>query len=193
MPPTRACKEGLSLSTFKHELASVKGRTVGNMQQQSPTSVRERLVGSANEATVHIEGIQCSALLDTGSTVSTVSQEFYEQHLKANIPMHPVKEMLKIECAGGDFLPYLGYIEAEVGGPDLPVQAAIFLITPCTDYSSQVPVLLGTNVLKAVLEQCEARHGKQFLQRMNLSTAWWLAFRCICIRERERFRSPEVR
>ena len=35
------------------------------------------LIGSASEVTVAIEGIQAIALLDTGSTVTTVSEGFY--------------------------------------------------------------------------------------------------------------------
>ena len=36
------------------------------------------LIGSASEVTVFIEGIKVAALLDTGSTVSTVTERFYQ-------------------------------------------------------------------------------------------------------------------
>lgn len=100
-----------------------------------------------------------------------------------------MKDILRIECAGGELLPYSGYVEAEVGAPDLPTQTAIFLITPLTEYSKLVPILLGTNVLKLMMNQCRTQGGTQFLQKMAMSTPWWLAFRCMCVKERDVQRS----
>ena len=176
-------------------MAYVEGRTVGNFQQQSPNTLDEklknRLVGEANEATVTLDGIPCPALLDTGSTVSTISQPFYEKHMKDSIPLHSLEEVLKIECADGKLLPYLGYVEATVSIPDTDKGelTAIFLVCPLTDYSSQVPVLLGTNVLRSMMDQCQEQEGKLFLQKMSLTTPWWLTFRGMSIRERELRRS----
>ena len=68
--------------------------------------------------------------------------------------MHPVDDILKIECAGGDLLPYLGYVEVElkVPGDDVSVDGNfVFLVVPSTEYNKQVPLLIGTNILKLVL------------------------------------------
>lgn len=67
------------------------------MQQQCPDAeFKKRLVGQANEATAVVEGVTCPVLLDTGSTVSTISKQFYEAKLKDNIPLHPMEEIIKI-------------------------------------------------------------------------------------------------
>jgi hypothetical protein len=50
------------------------------------------------------------ALLDTGSTVSTISESYYQQHIACSIQLKTIKELLDIECAGGSQLPYSGYI-----------------------------------------------------------------------------------
>ena len=42
----------------------------------------EELVGNSNETPIVIESLATQALLDTGSSVSTVSQPFYEANLK---------------------------------------------------------------------------------------------------------------
>ena len=40
------------------------------------------MVGSSNECDIMIEDIECKALLDTGSCVSTLSHSFYDSHFK---------------------------------------------------------------------------------------------------------------
>jgi hypothetical protein len=50
---------------------------------------------------VILEGIETGALLDTGSTVSTISESYYQQHLACSIQLKTIKEILDIECAGG--------------------------------------------------------------------------------------------
>ena len=52
-----------------------------------------------------IGGIECKALVDTGSCVITLSQSFYDRFFK-HIPLHPVEEILKLECANGSSMPY---------------------------------------------------------------------------------------
>jgi hypothetical protein len=63
------------------------------------------------DTSVILEGIETGALLDTGSTVSTISESYYQQHLACSIQLKTIKEILDIECAGGSQLPYCGYIE----------------------------------------------------------------------------------
>lgn len=90
----------------------------------------------ANEAKVQLGGVTCRALLDTGSIVSTVSHPFYLNHM-GDCTLHPMEDILHIGCAGGQFLPYLGYVEAEVGIPDVvgQEQSAIFLVAELSEGS----------------------------------------------------------
>ena len=39
------------------------------------------LVAHRNDVEVKLNGVSCMALLDTGSTVSTLSEQFYKDHL----------------------------------------------------------------------------------------------------------------
>ncbi len=61
---------------------------------------------------------------------------------------------LKVHGAGGNVLPYLGYIEADISLPFLtPTETDVVdyfpvLVTPDTDYNQKVPVLVGTNVIR---------------------------------------------
>ena len=153
------------------------------MQQQS----NKPLVGSPNESDVIVNNISTKALLDTGSTVSTVSEHFYKNKL-TDVVLNPLDVILKIECADGQQLPYLGYIEVEIeaiGAGIQKKQPCLLLVVPDSDYNSQVPLLLGTNVLTIFLNECKSKHGNRFLQGADIHTPWYLAFRCMLLQDRE--------
>ena len=146
------------------------------------------LVGSSNEAQVCIQGIATQALIDTGSAVSTVSRKFYDTHL-SHVPMQPVTQLLTLECADGTELPYHGFIVCEVqidGLSESPVTInCLFLVVNETTYHESVPVLIGTNVLSILLNETKDKYGVRFLQKAKLHTPWYLALRCLTIREKE--------
>jgi hypothetical protein len=161
--------------------ASVIGPGTGT-EEKGP-----KLIGSSTEANICINNIPTSALLDSGSCISSVSKAFYDEHL-SEIELRPITEILNIECADGSKLPYLGYIEASIqtdGIPKSEEQNCLLLVTPETKYSSTTPVLLGTNVLAELLANCKKNFGDLFLQKASLHTPWYLCFRCLTIRERE--------
>ena len=147
------------------------------------------LVGSANETQVRIQGILTPALIDTGSAVSTISQDFYDTYLN-DIPLQPVSSLLSLECADGSSLPYLGFIACEfqadgiTGQQEEPVEC-LFLVVHNTAYHSSVPVLIGTNILSVLLSHTQQTFGVRFLQKAHLQTPWYLAFRCMSLREKE--------
>ena len=93
-----------------------------------------------------------------------------------------------MECADGKSLPYFGYIQADLQSVNFPtehVQTSILLVVSDTEYNSNVPLLPGTNVLVEFLNDCKIDLGENFLQTANLHPPWYLAFRCILIREKE--------
>lgn len=152
-----------------------------------------KLVGTSNEAQIKINNIETIALIDSGSCVSSISKSFYDEHLSSE-PLRPLTEILKVECADGSELPYLGYIEATLstlGIPNSTEQQCLFLITPETKYSTKTPVLLGTNILNELLIQCKNNFGETFLQRASLHTPWYLAFRCLTLQQRELRRNKD--
>ncbi len=153
-----------------------------------------KLAGEINEATVQLNGINTRALLDTGSCVSLISKGFYDNNL-SNMEIKPLAKILNIECADGNSLPYLGYIEGDLtvleGMPPSQPVSYIFLVTPDTAYSAQTPVLIGMNVLEELLTDCKATHGDRYLQVAKLTTPWYLAFRTITVREKELKRNKD--
>ena len=147
-----------------------------------------KLVGDTNETAVLINKQPSTALLDTGSCVSVVSQKFYEEKLKDTTKLQPMTEILNIECADGQKLPYLGYIETDLvimkGLPDCKSQPCLLLVVPDTNHSSKTPIILGTYILKELLQDCKDTFGDQFLQKADLHVPWYICFRTMVVRDR---------
>ena len=145
------------------------------------------MFGKPTETEIILHGKRIKALLDTGSTVSTISKGFYREELSDLIEMKPLDEIVEIECAGGSQLPYEGYIEADIKTPGNSniITRTIMLVTPDSHYSRQVPVLLGTNILHSMIEQLKEEHGARYLQTANLTTPWFMTMRCLTLREKE--------
>ena len=111
-----------------------------------------KLVGNTNEAMVTLGGVECLALIDTGSMFTNVSEGFYHAHLTVYFPLLQLDKILQIEASGGHMLEYLGYIEVNIGIPGTKVELWVpVLVMPDTGFSKEVPVLIGTNVI------CEMR------------------------------------
>ena len=108
------------------------------------TGIGTGLLGEPNEAMVSVGGKMFPALLDTGSTVSTISQDGFD-FLDEQV-LYPIEDVLRIECADGQLLPYLGYIEVavDVPGCEGETENVILLVVPNTPYNTNVPVLLST-------------------------------------------------
>jgi hypothetical protein len=159
---------------------------------RSGESVPNKLIGQANECFVSIDGIRTSALLDTGSMVSSISETFWKNNL--NSELHPMSELLTIHGAGGHCLPYLGYIESsfQIYGSNNSENSYPFLIVPDTIYNSSTPVLVGTNILKPIRDDLIRSLGVQFIQKSDLPISLQVALRTIVIQERHMRRSNGV-
>ena len=80
--------------------------------------------------------------------MSCISESFYYKFL-SNIELQSLNNLLRIEGAGGQPLPYLGFIEANISFPSHVLGTekcltSLFLITPDTNYNQTCPVLIGT-------------------------------------------------
>lgn len=106
-----------------------------------------KLVGSSPIATISIGGVAVEALVDGGSQVSTITADYYEQHLKPNVSDPKSIRCLNVQASNGLPVPYNGYVVADVciGGVLIPQRG--FLISNLKTEDRRTPVLLGTNVL----------------------------------------------
>lgn len=118
----------------------------------------KQLVGEKCSAVVQVFGKDCHCLLDTGSQVTTIAQSFYNNCL-CDQPIHPIDQLLAVEGANGQLVPCLGYVEVSVKFPkdficSEPEILTLALVVPDVSSSSEIPLLIGTNTLDAIYEQC---------------------------------------
>lgn len=129
------------------------------------------LVGPRCTSKVTVGDVTCESILDTGSQVTTISETFHSRHL-STLPIQPIHQLLEVEGAGGQSVPYLGYVEVLLTFPESVTGtkeqlSVLALIVPECHFNSRIPVLVGTNVLLQ-LYQCGVSHDKfQFLKRSD--------------------------
>jgi len=174
--------------THQEGLSKLLSAPVVESDESTKSRIDSNLVGDINEVNVIIGEKSAKALLDTGSVVSLVTETFYKNNL-SDIEIKPVGDILNIECADGENLPYKGYIATDIrvesGLPNSNTMKCLFLVTPDTSYSSRTPFVLGTNILNEFMDNCKSQFGDQFLQKAKLHTPWYLSFRSIAIRQKE--------
>ena len=125
-------------------------------KQQTPKLPRG-LIGTKCTAQVNIAGNQCNCLLDTGSQVTTIPMSFYKKNLSEQ-PIKSLNNLLEVEGANGQSVPYKGYVEITVTFPEEFLEKSIevptlALIVPDIKSHHQSVVLIGTNTLDVLFEQ----------------------------------------
>lgn len=130
-----------------------KWRCETKCQQATATARRltGRLVGSRHVARVTVGGVLQNCLMDGGSQVTTITKSFHETHLPSH-PIIPIEDLLHIEGAAGQHVPYIGCIEVDIAFPEHftgepKVVTTLALVVPDPRTSVEVPVLIGTNTL----------------------------------------------
>ena len=168
-----------SVRAFKLDRVAVEGLTATSHEPKRPPENQTRetalceshspsqplggalpvgLIGPKCTSAVVIEGVQCDSLLDSGSQVTTVSQSLHTTHL-SHLPIYPIRDLLDIEGAGGQEVPYSGYIQVSIDFPEnimgKPVKVhTLALVVPDHRPHIPVPALIGTNTLDPLYEDC---------------------------------------
>ena len=117
---------------------------------KSPNEIYTRIIGSSNESEIVVEGLRTTGLVDTGSMITTISQEFYEM-LDPKPELRSLEDFdLDIRVASGEKLPYSGYVEIDITVPCLTDKVFTIpsLVVGATSYNKKVPIVVGTNVIR---------------------------------------------
>uniref|UniRef100_A0A3P8UAF7 Gypsy retrotransposon integrase-like protein 1 n=1 Tax=Amphiprion percula TaxID=161767 RepID=A0A3P8UAF7_AMPPE len=135
-----------------------------------PSRLPKGLIGSRCTANIKIAGEEFSCLMDTGSQVTTIPVSFYNQYF-ADQPVKFLCELLQVEGAAGQAVPYLGYVEmvvtfpSESLGADFDV-ATLTLVVPDVG-AHQSPVLIGMNTLEPLYSQYVGSEFSNFQPTAN--------------------------
>lgn len=73
-------------------------------------------MGTRSTGAVKIKGTNFHCLFDTGSQVTTVSHSFYNTYLSDH-EIKPLNDLLEVEGANGQSVPYIGYVELRLTFP----------------------------------------------------------------------------
>ena len=126
-----------------------------NKHENSPKkTVLEKLVGKENTSDIIVENVRTVGLVDTGSAIRTVSEDFLNKISPKPHTFSLEEFELEVKVADCRTLPYTGCIEATV---KLPFSEAnidtLLLVVPTTEYSKKVPLIIGMNVINRLKPQ----------------------------------------
>ncbi|KAL6485918.1 hypothetical protein MHYP_G00053100 [Metynnis hypsauchen] len=117
--------------------------------QPSRDHLLQRAIGTCPIVELEIGGVKTRCLLDTGSQVSTITEQFFRKHLSGEDDdiLLPAG-WLKLTAANGLEIPYLGYLELEVKAMGLRMPDCGFLVVKDPrDTEQLVPCIIGMNII----------------------------------------------
>ena len=102
-----------------------------------------RLIGPANEGKVKIEGVETTALIDTGACMSAMTKSFAEA---LELDLKSLISMLNIEGMGGGKVPYHGYVECRLNLSQIEKidHNVLMVVIDDSQYGARVPIQIGT-------------------------------------------------
>ena len=130
-------------------------------------------MGKALQVPAQVRELPCTALLDSGSMISTISVTFCNA---LHLTIHPVTQLLRIKGAGDQNVPYIGYVETTVAVSGSSHVDSLLLVVPDNNYNTQVPVVIGTNILPTLVNH---------LDDTQLNSEFWQTIQtCLQLSER---------
>jgi len=159
----------VSASTRGHD-----GSKEINTPTTPPHTLRDRMVGHANESSIILENQYVLALIDTGSMISTISESYYD-NMENRPELKKIEDFnLDISGANGQEIPYKGYIEAEVRMPHTEIGVLVpLLVVKATNYNREVPAIVGTNLIR------ELAKLQDYTESGSFAHEWKIAFQAM--------------
>ena len=101
------------------------------------------------QTVVEINGNPIRCLLDTGSEVSTVSENFYRKFLSSS-ELSDTTKFLKLSAANKLQIPYIGYIEVKVNINGSHFEKVGMLVESVSNKDDSIQAVFGCNILNCV-------------------------------------------
>lgn len=118
------------------------------------------LMSSCPHLAVQIGGVQVPCLVDTGSMVSTITESCFRDHFEP-WGQDQLKSCQWLQLWAANGLSILGYMEldVELGGEVISKCGVLVVRDPPGGICTQVPGVLGMNVLSRCYQELFGRHG----------------------------------
>lgn len=158
---------------------------MGAFQQSSPDREAEEddfvreLIGPISREEILISGQSCSAILDSGSQVTTVTKAFISRH--PSLKMQDLKPAgITVVGAGEQDVPYEGVILIDVELLGTQIKSVPALVVSAIGRDNTISCLLGTNALRAARDRLHSQYGRNLMHRLKaMSTACFTAFQAM--------------
>uniref|UniRef100_A0A3B3CR12 Gypsy retrotransposon integrase-like protein 1 n=1 Tax=Oryzias melastigma TaxID=30732 RepID=A0A3B3CR12_ORYME len=176
-------------AVFKLDATPAVGHS-GAVSRKSPknkiSNLPVGLIGAKSTSQVKINEQLYNCLLDSGSQVTTIPHSFYITHL-SDLDIHPVTDLLEIEGANGQAVPYSGYIELNMTFPPELFGSSINMSTLALvvpDHNQSAPqILISTNTLDVAF----AKHMKTKQRPMQNTPGYISVYKILQHRFNQRF------
>lgn len=132
----------------------------------------DKLVKTCPVLSVSLEDVTVPCLIDTGSMVTTITESFFQEHFH-----HLQKKDCKwlgLKAANGLDIPYIGYIELDVGvlGQCIPGRGILIVKdqenSTLKDRKLATPGILGMNVIGECYQVLFKQHGSQLFHSCEI-------------------------
>lgn len=127
---------------------------------------RNELIGDYVSVNMQIEGVEVKCVLDTGSNVTTVSEQFVKEHLQHLVRPKQDLFWLNLKAANKSSIPIVGYIMVDIHIFKTLIQRVGLLIVK-TEPTPGVPCLLGMNIIKHVRDTLFSVEGEGYLESLK--------------------------
>ena len=67
------------------------------------------IVAECPEVTITVMGTDVKCIIDTGAQVSTLTEAFYNQHLRSMVDLNDISDILRINTSQGAELPFIRF------------------------------------------------------------------------------------
>ena len=123
-----------------------------------------RLIGPANEGKVRVEGVETTALIDTGACISAMTKSYVEA---LELEIKPLESMLDIEGTGGGKVPYHGYVKCKLNLPQIEKfdHDVLMLVIDDSQYGARVPIQLGTLHIDMAIDLATVEERMKFKRK----------------------------
>ena len=131
------------------ETRAIDNRTRDQYYNPDPLA---RLIGKSNESTIIIDGKQCTALIDSGEQVTTITVDLVN---KLKLPIYELKTLLNFRGTGGGNIPYHGYTIVTMEIPKIKgfKEEVLMMVIDDDDYGKRGPIQLGTLHIDKIITQ----------------------------------------
>jgi hypothetical protein len=135
-----------------------------------------KAIGKCPEAIVSIGMVPVRCLPDTGAQVSTITESFFDQHLKGTSQLVDTGPYIQITAANGWSVPYVGYTELDIRimGKIYPKMGFLIVKESGTPQFAArkklVPGVIGSNIFQVI--QDSGKDNKTCRPRGKDSALW---------------------